>query len=390
MKVVDVRTHLIHTDIPPDKRVESGAGLKLGRQMCLVEIETEDGLIGYGSPSGPYDLGVLAALIENCLKPQMIGADAQDTERLWQLLYIGEVNRNAGNRSVGVAALSAIDIALWDLKGKRLGVPVYDLLGGRFHTDGVRSYASSIYWDLAPGEAADEALRWVDAGFSGVKLKVGRSMAADEANIAAIREAVGPEIELLVDANQALDRIGANALLPVMEDHGCYWFEEPLSVDDIDGHRLLREQRKTVRIATGENMYGRWSFADYVAKGALDVLQADVSRAGGITEVRRIADLAACYHLAWNPHTFNDIITVVANLHLVTASPQPAMFEWDVTHNPLMEDLADWTLAVDDGAVHAPDRPGLGLEIDMDFVSRHSWNGQTAIGPGHGGVPNAS
>ena len=383
MKIQDVRVHPIHTEIPAHKRVESGAGQKLARQMCLIEIESTDGLVGHGSPSGPYDLGVLASLIEGAIKPHLLSADAGDIEQHWDRIYFGEISRNSGNRSVGMAALSGVDMALWDLKGKALGVPLYDLLGGRFHPDGVRAYASSIYWDTTPEKAAEEARTLVDQGFGAVKLKVGRSFEHDAANIAAIRRSVDTDIELLIDANQSLDRIGANRLLAVAEDGGCYWFEEPLSIDDIEGHRQLRERRNSVRIATGENLYGRWAFADYVRREAIDVLQADVSRAGGITEVRKIADLASCHHLTWNPHTFNDVITVAANLHLVTASPQAAMFEWDITHNALMDYLADWTLDVYDGVVRAPDRPGLGLEIDMEFVKAHRWDGQPSIGAGY-------
>jgi D-galactarolactone cycloisomerase len=385
MKVHDIRVHPIHTEIPAHKRVESGAGLKLARQMCLIEIESADGLVGYGSPSGPYDLGVLTALIEGAIKPYLLSVDPGDIEQHWDRLYFGEISRNSGNRSVGMAALSGVDIALWDLKGKTLGVPLYDLLGGQFHSDGVRTYASSIYWDTTPQAAAEEATVLVDQGFRAVKLKVGRSFEHDAANISAISHSLDTGIELLIDANQSLDRIGANRLLAVAEDHGCYWFEEPLSIDDIEGHRQLREKRRIVRIATGENLYGRWAFTDFVRNEAIDVLQADVSRAGGITEVRKIADLASCHHLTWNPHTFNDLITVAANLHLVTASPQAAMFEWDITHNALMDDLADWTLDVYDGVVRAPDGPGLGLEIDMGFVKAHRWAGQPSIGAGHPG-----
>lgn len=385
MKVADVRVHPIHTEIPIEKRVESGAGLKLARQMCLIEIESTDGLIGYGSPSGPYDLGVLTALIEGTIKPHLLSVDPRDIEQHWDRLFFGEISRNSGNRSVGIAALSGVDIALWDLKGKTLGVPLYELLGGRFHPDGVRAYASSIYWDTTPETAVEEVRSQVDQGFRAVKLKVGRSFEHDAANIQSIRRSVATDIELLIDANQSLDRIGANRLLAVAEDHGCYWFEEPLSIDDIEGHRQLRENRRKVRIATGENLYGRWAFTDYVRSEAIDVLQADVSRAGGITEVRKIADLASCHHLTWNPHTFNDVITVAANLHLVTASPQTAMFEWDITHNALMDDLADWTLDMYDGVIRAPDRAGLGLEIDMEFVKDHRWEGQPSIGAGHPG-----
>lgn len=384
MKIEAVRAYPIHVPLPEDARVESGAGLKLARQMCLVELRTDDGAVGIGSPSGPYDPGLLRRMVEDVIGPHLIGQDPGDLPYLWHRLYHGEVSRNLGHRGIGVAALSGVDIALWDLRGRALGVPVYQLLGGRYHVDGVRAYASSIYWDLEPAAAASQAQSWVEHGFTAVKLKIGRDWRRDVRNLQAIRAEVGNEVEVLVDANQALDRHSALRVLAELEELGCYWFEEPLSIDDVVGHRMLREARRGVRIATGENMYTRYAFTEMIRQSAVDVVQADAARAGGISEVGRIADLAACHGLEWVPHTFNDIITVAANLNLVAASPHVAMFEWDITHNALMTQLSDLTLELDGGRVHPPDGPGLGIEIDWEFVQAHPWEGQPQIGTGHG------
>ena len=384
MKITALNTHLINTPIPEAARVESGAGFKLNRQMCLLEIVTDEGVKGYGSPSGPYDLEVLRRILSDVIGPHLVGQDPSNIPYLWHKLYHGEVSRNLGHRSVGIAALSAVDIALWDLKGKVAGLPIYELLGGRYHIDGVRAYASSIYWDLSPDEATEQARGWLERGFGAFKLKVGRRWREDCVRLRCLREALGPETTILTDANQSLGRNDALSLLNVLEEVEAYWFEEPISVDDIEGHRLLRERRSAVRIATGENLYTRFSFADFVKREAVDVLQADASRVGGISEARLIAEMAAAHHLEWNPHTFNDIITVAANLHLVAASPHPAMFEWDITHNDLMTELADLTLELDGGRVRPPQGPGLGIEIDWDFVKAHRWQGEPAIGAGHG------
>lgn len=384
MRIKAVKAHPVHVDIPPDRRVESGAGLKLARQMCLIEVRSDDGVYGVGSPSGPYDLGLLKQIVENVVGPHLIGRDPADLPYLWHLLYHGEVSRNLGHRGIGIAALSGIDVALWDLRGRVLGQPLHQMLGGRYHVDGVRAYASSIYWDLEPAQAADEARSWVAKGFTAVKVKIGRNWRRDVANVRAIRDEVGDQVEVLIDANQSLDRVTAMRVLSELEDLGCYWFEEPLSIDDVEGHHMLRQARRSVRIATGENMYTRYSFVDFVRQGAVDVIQADVTRAGGISEVRRIAELAACHGLDWVPHTFNDILTVAANLHLVAASPHPAMFEWDITYNALMTELADLRLELHDGRVHPPAGPGLGVEIDWEFVKSHPWDGQPSIGIGHG------
>ena len=384
MKIASVTASPLHTDIPTELRVESGAGLKLARQMVLVRLVTDDGLVGYGSPSGPYDLEVLRRIVEDVIGPLLIGREVAHHARLWHELYRGEITRNLGNRGVGVAALSGVDMALWDLRGKAAGAPLYELLGGLYHADGVRTYASSIYWALTPEQAAEEALAWIDRGFAAVKLKVGREPRRDVERVHAIRAAIGDDAELLVDGNQALSRNDALAMLGELEAARVYWFEEPLDIDDVEGHRRLREAARTVRIATGENHYTANAFLPFVEAEAIDVLQADVSRAGGITEVHTIAALARAHHLQWNPHTFNDILTVVANLHLVAASPHPAMFEWDVTYNELMTHLTTEPIEVVDGVLRPPGGPGLGLEIDEDFVAAHRWSGERSIGMGHG------
>ncbi|MGZ9891985.1 mandelate racemase/muconate lactonizing enzyme family protein [Bordetella bronchiseptica] len=384
MKITEVKAHALSTPIPERMRVESGAGLKLNRQMILVEVRTDEGVTGVGSPSGPYDLAVLKRAIEDVIGPQLIGEDPANINYLWHKVFHGEVSRNLGHRSVGIAAMSGVDIALWDLKGRVMNQPIHQLLGGKFHTRGVRAYASSIYWDLTPEQAADELAGWVEQGFTAAKLKVGRAPRKDAANLRAMRKRVGADVEILVDANQSLSRHDALAMLRILDETGCYWFEEPLSIDDIEGHRILRAQGTPVRIATGENLYTRNAFNDYIRNGAIDVLQADASRAGGITEALAIAASASSAHLAWNPHTFNDIITVAANLHLVAALPHPAMFEWDITHNDLMTRLASYDLKLENGLVQPPQGPGLGFEIDWDFVAAHAWKGEPAIGAGHG------
>jgi D-galactarolactone cycloisomerase len=383
VKVTEVTTHLIHVPIPESLRVESGAGLKFARQMCLIEVKSDLGLSGYGSPSGPYDLPLLRRIIQ-LFTPHWVGMEPSAVGHVWHRIYHGEITRNLGNRGIGIAALSGIDMAIWDLRARALQVPLFELLGGRYHRNGIRAYASSIYWDLTPDEVAEKALHCIEKGFTAIKLKVGKDLRRDVDRLAALRKAIGCETDILVDANQSLARSEALGLLPALEEMGVYWFEEPISIDDVEGHQMLCKARRKVRIASGENLYTRFSFAEFVRRQALDVLQADVSRAGGFTEVRRIADAAAFWHLDWNPHTFNDILTTVANLHLVAASPHPAMFEWDITHNELMTKLIRQPLNVKDGKVTPPEGSGLGIEIDWDFVASHPWNGEHSIGPGHG------
>lgn len=389
-KITGVKTHLVHCPIPEAFRVRSGAGLKLARQAAFVEVTTDEGLDGYGPcsfGSASLDLEAAASLIDHAIAPLLIGEDAGRIQALWEKIYYGAITRVLGPRGIGVALLSGIDIALWDLKGKRYGAPLYELLGGAVH-DPVPAYASSIYWS-PPAEAARAARAFVGEGFRAVKLKVGLDYRNDLDSLAAVREAVGPGVDLMVDANQCYTPHLALTVGRELERQGVLFFEEPLPTDDLDGHAFLAD-RLDVRIATGENMYTRWDFLPFVQRRAVHVLQADASRAGGISEARRIIDLAAAHGLHAAPHTFSDALTVAASLHLVAASPNAVILELDRTYNPLMTELVVDPLRLHDGVVELPSGPGLGVEIDWDFVENHPYGGEHGIGvgarPAFGGV----
>jgi len=382
MKITSVETHLVHCPIPEHDRVRSGAGLKLARQAAFVEIRTDEGLSGIGPcsfGSASLDLTAAASMIDNALAPILIGEDPHRIQYLWDKVYYGSIVRVLGHRGIGVALLSGIDIALWDLKGKALGAPIYELLGGAFH-DPVPAYASSIYWS-PPEEAARQARRFVDMGFDAVKLKVGLDVQNDVDSLAAIREEVGGGVDIMVDANQTYTPHLALKVGRELERYDVLFFEEPLPIDDVGGHRFLAE-RLGVRIATGENLYTRWGFEPFVKGEAIHVVQADASRTGGVSEARKINDLAAAFHLHAAPHTFSDVLTVTASLHVMAAAPNATILEYDLTYNPLQTDLVRNPLVVKDSFAELPRGPGLGLEIDWDFVSDHPYNGEVGIGAG--------
>jgi D-galactarolactone cycloisomerase len=284
-----------------------------------------------------------------------------------------------GPRSVGVALLSAVDIALWDLKGKALGAPVYELLGGAFR-DPVPVYASSIYWGR-PEECARAARDFVDQGFKAVKVKVGLDWRNDVESLHAIREEIGPEVDMMVDANQCYTRHLALQVGRELEKLDVLFFEEPLPIDDVEGHRFLAD-KLDVRIATGENMYTRWDFLPFLTSGGVHVVQADASRCGGISEARKIVELAAAFHLHAAPHTFSDALTVAASLHLVAAAPNAVILEFDKTYNPLQTELVKTPFELHDSVIELPREPGLGVEIDWDFVAEHPYGGEIGIGLG--------
>jgi D-galactarolactone cycloisomerase len=382
MKIVGVRTHLVDTLIPEEHRVRSGAGYKLRRQAAFVELTTDEGISGFGPcsfGSASLDLGSVATLCDNTFAAALVGEDPGRIEYLWDKIYFGSILRVHGPRSVGVAILSAIDIALWDIKGKALGAPVYQLLGGAFH-DPVPCYSSSVYWDTPEGAAA-QARVFVAQGFKAFKVKVGLDVENDIASLHAIRDEVGYEVDMLVDANQCYTRHLALRVGRELEKLNVPFFEEPLSIDDVDGHAFLAD-KLDVRIATGENMYTRWNFLPFFQKKAIHVAQADASRCGGISEAKRIADLAGVYHLHAVPHTFSDALTIAANLHVVAACSNAPIIEYDRTYNEIQEKLVKNPLHVHDSVIELPTEPGLGVEIDWDFVTDHPYSGEIGIGAG--------
>ncbi len=381
-RIVAVKTHLVHCAIPAELRVRSGAGLKLARQSAFVEITTDQGLTGIGPcsfGSASLDLAAAASMLDHAIAPILLGEDAGRISYLWDKVYYGSITRVLGPRGIGVALLSGVDIALWDLKGKAAGLPLYELLGGVVH-DPVKAYASSIYW-LPPDDAAAIARAYVSDGFAAVKMKVGLNYRNDVASLEAIRGEVGPNVDIMVDANQCYSRHLALKVGRELEKYDVLFFEEPLPTDDVEGHAFLAE-RLDVRIATGENMYTRWDFLPFIERRAIHVVQGDASRTGGITEARRIFELAAAHHLHAAPHTFSDVLTVAASLHLNAVSPNAILLELDRTYNPLMTDLVTNPLSIHDGVVELPTGPGLGVEVDWDFVREHPYGGEHGIGAG--------
>lgn len=295
MKITKITTHLIHCPIPEEHRVRSGAGLKLARQAALIEIETDEGVNGIGPcsfGSASVDLYAVESLVDRVIGPMLSGRDPRSLEAIWNDIYYGIVARVLGHRGMGVAILSAVDIALWDIAGKALDAPVYSLLGGPM-SPRIRSYGSSIYWSK-PDVAAATARAFLDEGFGAVKLKVGVDVRQDLESLAAIRDEVGPDIDIMVDANQCYTTPLALKVGRELERYDVLFFEEPLTPDDVAGHKHLADALD-LRIATGENLYTRWGFLPFILDRAVDVVQPDASRCGGISEARKSSNWLALF-----------------------------------------------------------------------------------------------
>ena len=342
------------------------------RTVCLVKVTLDDGTYGWGEGYGPAI--VVQAGIE-FLKPFVIGSNPLNVETIWQTMHRRSLD--FARRGVLVASLSAIDIALWDLRGKLLNQPVSVLLGGQ-RRDRVRVYATGLYFsegDNLTQRLADEAKLYAKQGFTAIKMKVGLGVKTDLAHIRAVREVIGDDIQLMIDSNHAFSRSEAYELAREAEAFNISFFEEPLSPEDYEGYRELR-QRTTIPIAGGECEYLCDGFRHLLVDACVDIAQPDICAAGGLTEVKRIATLARTFHTELIPHCWGTGIAFAAGLHLVSTldalpgrlyMPEP-LLEMDRSENPLRDKLTQPVFSVNDGFVDVPTEVGLGINVDLDYL----------------------
>ena len=375
----------MHSPIPYEKQHVSDFGRLASFDTCLVTITTEDGLQGYGEAKAAVgSAGTYSSLvhcIEHELKPLLIGQNASEISRLWEVMYNGTRAHYAlgrgrtfpilGRRGLMVSAMSGIDIALWDLLGKRLGVPVATLLGGCLR-DSMPAYASGGWADVHG--IGDQLQTYVNQGFNAVKMRVGvmdGDVATSVARVRAAREALGPDIKLMVDAHGTYSVPEAKRFCRLLEDTNLYWFEEPISSDDRVG---LAEVRHTtsIPIAAGESEFTRFDFRDLIDVRAVDVLQPDMAICGGITEGVRIAHLAAAYQHTVAPHLWGSAFMFMAGLHLAFAHPSAIILEYSLGANPMLHELIEETITTTDGMLPAPTRPGLGVTPRKSFVETYA------------------
>ena len=338
----------------------------------LVAVATEEGPVGYGSAFTNVDL-VRAALAQ--LQPLYHGASAIEPERTSEILHQNTFWLGRGGSLTH--AISAIDIALWDLLGQATGQPVGRLLGGRYR-DRVRPYASILMQE--PGPLADQLAGLLDEGFRAFKLGWGPfgrvSAAMDDAIVRRAREAVGPDVALMVDAggSDAFWRHGYKWALRTAEmlaEHDVAWFEEPLAPDAIDDYRLLREH-SPVPIAGGEVLTRRQAFLPWLQTGALDIVQPDATKVGGLSESRRIAWTALDNGVAVVPHGWNTALGLAADLQLASALPGTELVEY-LTGSPYIDGIVaePWRLDAE-GRLEIPAGPGLGVALDLDRVAHYA------------------
>jgi D-galactarolactone cycloisomerase len=373
MKITKVRPHVLEARL--SQPFAYSRARYTTRTTMVVEIETDVGLVGWGECYGPAMIN--AAVVES-LSTLLIGQDPMRGEWIWREIY--SRYRDHGQKGSIIQGLSGIDIALWDLKGKFLGQPIHRLMGGPLRSE-VHAYATGLYRrdegrpDLY---LAEEAAGYASEGFNAVKLKVGFGVAEDARVTKAIRDAIGPTVGLLIDANHAYDAVSAIQLGRKIEELDIGWFEEPVPPEDVAGHRQVREAL-TIPIASGECEFTRFGFRDLITTRAVDIVQPDTCSAGGLSECKKIADFAETYNLRYAPHVWGSGIALAAALQLLAVipsftpqslNPVEPMLEFDRTEHPIRQALLLAPIEHRNGIVQVPDGPGLGIEIDRTVLKR--------------------
>ena len=381
MKITNIEAFWLRCPIEEGKQHRSDYGLLTHFDMTLVVVTTKSGLQGFGEAKAAVgssgSCASIVSCIENEIKPALIGQDARDINKIWEIIYNGSRDHYAlsrarkfpilGRRGLTISALSGVDTALWDLKGKLLGVPIVELLGGKCR-ESMHAYASGGW--ASADKIGEQLLSYTAKGFTGVKMRVGvmdETVAESIKRVKAAREALGPNIALMADAHGTFSVPEAKKFCKRVEDADLYWFEEPIGPDNKKGTAEVRAST-AIPIAAGESEYTIFDVRDMLDLRALDVVQPDSAIIGGITEAMRVSHLAQAYDLELAPHCWGSAFSFMAGVNVAFASPNARLIEFSLGGNPMMYDLVNEKIEAKNGNIEAPNKPGLGLSPNWDFV----------------------
>lgn len=381
MKIVNVIAHAI--TVPLETPFYFAQGWVHNRSSLIVEIVTDDGLSGWGESlcHGLQPPQIAAAFIEHAFKPMLIGRSPFDVEVLWEEMY--NKTRPYGQGGSAVNAISGIDIALWDIIGKSVNQPIHRLIGGAFRTE-VTPYATGFYRikdAKYPDALVEEALRYVDAGFVAMKLKIGFGIKEDIQAMQIVREAVGDDIRIMADANGAYNLASARRLIKETEDLNLYFLEELLPPEDIEGYRQIKNLSKAY-IASGEQVFGKMGFRPWLEARALDIIQPDLCSSGGITELKKVAAMAQASHTRMIPHVWGSGVGIAASLQFIASLPHAPLsldpieplLEYDLSSHPFRKDLIFDGIKMLNGKVQVSTKPGIGVDVNRDIINQYKIN----------------
>jgi L-alanine-DL-glutamate epimerase-like enolase superfamily enzyme len=370
LKIVDVRAYPTSFPVAAENRVSLGIGTAIKRDAVVVKVTTSGGLTGWGESHHGRAHTAIAKLIETTLRQLVVGMDAADVVGVWAKIY----KMQLGSHGMGAGtclAMSGIDLALWDIRGQAAGMPLCRLLGGARKP--VPAYAGGVSLGYQePAKLVEEARKSIDAGYKAVKLRVGDSPQRDIERIRAVRKAFGDNLAILTDANTGYTVADARAAMPAMDELRVGWLEEPFPAHDYRSYRMAATFGRTP-LAAGENHFTRFEFNRMLEDGSISILQPDLSKTGGITEALRIAAMASAYKLQVHPHSSMTGLNHAASIHFLAAIDNGGYFEGDVSKaNKFRDELCSKPYEVDrDGNVWPLEKPGLGLEVNEEFLLKH-------------------
>jgi D-galactarolactone cycloisomerase len=370
MRIADVKAYPISVPIPPERSNRVGIGRMVKRDAVIVKVTTDDGIVGYGESHHARNPGAVANLVNTTMRDLVLGMDATDTVAVWSKVYRAQIGSH-GMGAGSVIALSGVDMALWDARGKAVGWPLYKLLGGSARPIPAYAGGGGSLGFNTPEATVDEVGGFVAMGYRAVKLRLGQGRREDVSRLETVRKAF-PDLAILTDANTAYSLDDTRHVMPALDALDVAWLEEPFPQHDMRSYKIASGFGKTP-LALGENTYTRFEFVPHVEAGHVQILQPDVGKCGGVTEIMRIAALAAAYKIPIHPHGGVTGLDLVAGIHVLSAIENGGYFESSEGYNPLRNGpfVGDAYSIGADGCVRAPDRPGIGLEIDEDFIEKH-------------------
>ena len=370
MKITRTTAIPLSYRLPEGKTVKLGVGATTKRDTIIVKVETDAGLTGYGEAHPGRSPGAVVSLINNTLNPLIAGMDACDVVGVFA--RVNRMQLSSHGLGAGAAlAVSGIDMALWDIRGKAANMPLYQMLGGSRKR--IPAYAGGISMGFQePASLLDEAREYVERGYKAVKLRLGDNPRDDIARVQAVRAGLGNEIEILTDANTNYTLADARRVIPALAEARVAWLEEPFGCNDHGAYRMGAAISPLVPLAAGENHYTRFEFARLVEERAVQILQPDLSKTGGITEGMRIAAIASAWGLPIHPHSSATGLNHAVSIHYLAALDNGGYFEACVSRFNPLRDMFGVTFEIGpDGCVEPLDRPGIGLDIDESLFAQY-------------------
>jgi len=370
VKITEIKTHLISVPVDEKSAWASSLGKAVKRDALIVEVRTDNGMAGIGECYHGSSPLALEKLVRSVLAPVLLGKDPMNLEFNKALMY--RRCKLLGNFGMVTMAISGLEIALLDIVGKRLGAPIYQFLGGYGEWAPVYVGGLCLGWKDVE-ELCAEARKYVDQGFKAMKLRVGRGYEQDLACVREVRQAVGPDVRIMVDANQGYSDAVAMKIIKEYEKYDLFWLEEPVPHEKLPTMARLRGM-SFVNIAAGENSFTIHDFKRVLDSGAVDIIQPDACKIGGISEMKKVAILAESHHIEVAPHIIGTSIALAAALQFIGSVPNGGMIEWDASEGNLFRDgIIRQSYEFKDGQIKIPGQPGLGIEVDDNFLKEYPY-----------------